>query len=101
MPRRRIGNMPEPARTGIVGLVGMEVEIEPMVDGRAEHTVEQCVKIRHHIRDCTEHAAGSRHPADKRFEPVRLAHTLDPQKACRLQRDPSFPALAHRLEHRP
>ena len=42
----------------VVGLVGVEIEVEPVLDGERKDAVEQFLEVGHHVGDGAEHAAG-------------------------------------------
>ena len=52
----RLGDLLQRNRRDIVGLVGVEIEVEPVLDRMREHAVEQFLEVRHHVGDGAEHA---------------------------------------------
>jgi hypothetical protein len=97
----RVRDTVERNRKGVRRLVGVEVEFQADKRGGAQNTVEKFIQIRHHECDAAKHAFGDGDTIDKRTEPRMVAHLFDRDQGRRLQRDPTGPALAHCLEHRP
>ena len=71
----------------VVGLVGMEVEVEPVLDRMREDAVEQFLEVRHHVGDGAEHALGRGDALRQLAEPGLVAHALDAEQAGGLQLD--------------
>ena len=79
--QRRLGDPAQRDGRHLVGLVGVEIEVEPVLDRRAKHRVEQRVEIRHHVGDRAEHALGIGDPLGEPGEPRAIAHALDAEQA--------------------
>ena len=99
--QRRLGDLLQRDRRDVVGLVGMEIEVEPELDRMREHAVEQFLEVRHHVGDGAEHAFRRGDPLRQRLQPGEIARAVDAEQARRLQLDAALPALPHLLEHRP
>ena len=82
-------------------LVGVEIEVEPVLDRRLKDSVEQLFEVGHHRGRRAEHAASGRDQPGKTGEPGAIAHHLDANQGRRLKRDPTLPSLPHLFEDRP
>ena len=73
IPQGGLGDLLQADCRGIAGLVGVEVEVEAVLDGEREHEVEQFLKIRHHVGEGPEYALRCRDALGQRREPFSIA----------------------------
>ncbi len=68
----------------VVGLVGVEIEVEAVLDGERKDEVEQFLKVGHHVGDAAEHAFRRGDAFGERGEPAlsRTASMPVRQAAC-------------------
>ena len=101
VPEGCLGDLLQRHGGDVVGLVGVEVEVEPVLDGKRKDEVEQFLKVGNHVGDGAEHAFRRGDALGERREPGLVARGLYAGETDGLQLDAAAPALAHFLEDRP